>query len=132
MQASTKRTAGPATLEPGTDGDDSSSVDITTYGDSADTTHPVMLVGYRSKRDSRGVRRLYDHPGSSTYVEVKVADIVEPPAEAGKPRPEPGQVVIWVRCKARILLVEYEVDDLDIIHWPRRAVTARGGAARQA
>lgn len=82
---------------------------------------PVALVGYARKRDPRGVRRLYERPDSAAYVEIKVDDIVGPPAKG--PDLQPGEIVIWVRGDAKVSLAEVEVRHLlaqGRSRWPRR------------
>ena len=80
----------------------------------------VALIGYPPKKDPRGVRRLYERPGSPTHVEIKVADIVDQPPGEDKRARESGQRVLWVRRDARITLRELPVvSDLDLPSWPR-------------
>ncbi len=81
---------------------------------------PVALIGYPPKTHPRGVRRLYEEPGSPTHVEIKVADIVDPPPDTRKRARKPGQLVLWVRRDARIVLREVPVlFDLKRPEWPR-------------
>jgi len=94
--------------------------DTPMYADTSENTDPVALVGYPPKKNAKGVRRLYKQPGSATYVEIKAADVVDPPSTASKSRLPSGQIVIWVRCSAHIVLVEYDVEDTSSWRWPRR------------
>jgi len=91
MTDSTQHTAGHTTADACTDND------------------AVALIGYPPENDCPGVRRLYEGPGSPTHVEIKVADIVDPPAGEDKRPREPGQVVLWVRRDARVVLCEVPV-----------------------
>ncbi len=84
-----------------------------------ESSDPVALVGFTRKGDPAKRRRLYEDRKSATYVEIGVADIVDPPSETEDL--ERGQQVIWVRPEARVDLIEYPV--LILMHrppWPRR------------
>ena len=90
--------------------------DYASIGDHAD---PIPLIGYPPKQQPRAVRRLHKRPGSETYVEIKIADVVEAPRGADKPHLERGQVAIWAQCLAQVTLVEFDVNALARRKWPR-------------
>ncbi len=90
--------------------------DYVNVGDHAD---PIPLIGYPPKKQPRAVRRLHKQPGSETYVEIKVQDIVDPPRGADKPHLERGQIAIWVQCLAYVQLVEVDVNAIASRKWPR-------------
>lgn len=103
-------------------GADPSSADEPAIQDTTgDHSDPVALVGYPRKREPRGVRRLYERPDSTTYVEIKVGDIVDAPPEIDDLAR--GQIAIWVRGDATVLLFELPVAYLNVNarrpHWPR-------------
>lgn len=82
---------------------------------------PVALFGFPPKEDPKGARRLHERPGSATYVEIKDADIVDPPPQVKHGR-EPDESVIWVRPDARVLLAELPLGFFDPgkpRRWPR-------------
>jgi len=123
MSDSKQRSADRATDEPAdaSTGADRAAPKATTADARTTENGPVALIGFPPKKHPRGVRRLYEGPGSPTHVEIKVADIVDPPKDEDKHAREPGQVVLWVRRDARIVLRELPVlYDLKLPRWPRR------------